>query len=114
MEWEPLAGFGVGQWVQHLQCAAAPLPHTSPFPCKLLLTSASMTEGSEQSTMAREGVWKRSGEGQEGNSCSTGSKGQEVAPSQGASQKAAGWKSANSSQRKTSPDPQQAECSKNP
>lgn len=52
IKWEPVAGFGVGQWVQHLQCAAAPLPHNSSFSCKLLLTTASTTKESEQSTVA--------------------------------------------------------------
>lgn len=55
IKWEPVAGFCVGQWVQHLQHAAAPLPHTSPFSCERLLTTARTTEGSEQSTVAERG-----------------------------------------------------------
>lgn len=91
-KWEPVAGFGVGQRVQQLQCAAAPLPHTSPFSCKLLLTIASMPEGSEQSTVAeRECVetfrWRTGRQ-----LLVNGQKGQELAPPGGASQKTAGWK----------------------
>lgn len=109
-KWEPVAGFAVGQRVQHLQYAAAPRPHTSPFSCKLLLTTVSMPEGSEQSTVAERGCGNIQVKDRKAIAGEWAAKGRRWLPQEEHLRKLQAGKSANASQWKTSPDPLQAEC----